>query len=79
MSDHIERASQCQRILDHMRQYGSIAPDEARRLYGCIALSQRRSDLRRAGHDVRTEIIRYTTADGVHKCHAQYHLARPAE
>lgn len=44
-----------QDILDHLKQFGSITPQEALREYGCMRLSARIMRLRRAGHEILTE------------------------
>jgi hypothetical protein len=43
------KLTQCDRILRHMMDYGSIDPMEAIREYGCMRLASRISDLRGRG------------------------------
>lgn len=47
--------TQVDRILRHLRDYGSITPVDALREYGCMRLGARIYDLKRQGHDIRTE------------------------
>lgn len=47
--------TQADRILRHLRDYGSITPVDALREYGCMRLGARIYDLKRQGHDIRTE------------------------
>lgn len=47
--------TQSERILRHLRDYGSITPVEALQEYGCMRLGARIYDLKREGHDIRTE------------------------
>ncbi len=47
--------TQTERILRHLRDYGSITPVEALREYGCMRLGARIYDLKRDGHAIRTE------------------------
>lgn len=46
--------TQCEMILDHLQQYGSITPMTALNRYGCMRLGARIYDLKRQGHDIRT-------------------------
>lgn len=47
--------TQNEKILKHMEDYGGITSLEAIYEYGCTRLSARISDLRRAGHSIRSE------------------------
>lgn len=44
------KESQCDRILRHMRQYGSISSIEAFTEYGILRLASRINDLKKRGH-----------------------------
>lgn len=46
------KMTQCDRILRHMKDYGSIDPMEAIRDYGCMRLSARISDLKDRGYKI---------------------------
>lgn len=45
------------RILFHLRNKGGITPLDALNEYGCFRLGARISDLRTAGHDIKTIMI----------------------
>lgn len=49
------KLTQCERILRHLEDYGSIDPMEAIMEYGCMRLAARISDLKRQGHAIATE------------------------
>lgn len=44
--------TQCDRILRHLEDYGSITSLEAIQEYGILRLASRINDLRRAGHRI---------------------------
>lgn len=44
------KENQCDRILRHMREYGSITSIEAITEYGILRLASRISDLKKRGH-----------------------------
>lgn len=45
------KQTQCERILRHLRDFGSINPIEAME-YGCMRLASRINDLRRQGYNI---------------------------
>ena len=49
------KQSQCERILRHLRDYGSISSLEAITEYGCMRLASRISDLKRQGYHISAE------------------------
>ena len=49
------KATQCERILRHLRDFGSINPIEAISEYGCMRLASRISDLKRQGYNISAE------------------------
>lgn len=51
--------TQCERILRHMRDHGSITQAQAMAEYGCLRLAARISDLKKQGH-----VISVTTGHG---------------
>ncbi len=67
------KESQCDRILRHMREYGSITSIEAITEYGILRLASRISDLKKRGHVISsttgTAMNRYgeTTRFSVYK------------
>lgn len=51
------KATQNQKILDYMVKFGGITQLEALGDLGVMRLASRISDLRRAGHDIKSETI----------------------
>ena len=51
--------TQCEMILRHMKEIGSISPIDALREYGCMRLAARISDLRKQGHEINSEWVTY--------------------
>lgn len=48
--------TQCDRILRHLKDYGSITPLEAMNEYGIMRLAARINDLRAQGIDIASEV-----------------------
>ncbi len=65
--------TQCEQILRHLRQEGSITQREAARRYEIYRLAARIYDLRRQGHQIEKKME--TSDDG--KQYARYHLTQP--
>lgn len=63
--------SQNTRILNHLKRGNRLTPLQALRLFDCWALSSRISDLKKDGHDIKTEMI--TVKD---KTFARYSLQK---
>lgn len=51
----MSKATQAERILAYIREFGSITPLEAIRDIGCYRLSARISDLRKDGYNIISE------------------------
>jgi len=66
--------TQCEQILRHLRQEGSITQREAARRYEIYRLAARIYDLRSEGHEIMREME--TSENG--KKYARYHLKQPA-
>jgi hypothetical protein len=49
---------QTDRILNHLREHGSITQLEAMSEYGCFRLASRISDLRSEGINIKREIVK---------------------
>lgn len=49
------KLTQCERILRHMKDYGSINPMEAIYEYGCMRLTSRIHDLKMQGYCIVAE------------------------
>ena len=48
--------TQCDRILRHLKDYGSITPMEAMNEYGIMRLAARINDLRAQGIEIASEV-----------------------
>lgn len=51
------KISQCDRILRHLRDYGSITSLEAINEYGILRLASRINDLKRKGYTITSEMM----------------------
>lgn len=65
---------QTEKILRHLRDYGSITPLEALQEYGCMRLGARIYDLKRDGHDIRTEFETAENRYGEKTSYARYRM-----
>ena len=61
--------TQCEQILRHLRNEGSITQREAAQRYGIYRLAARIYDLRRDGHDIQK-----TMEEGENSQYARYYL-----
>lgn len=50
------KTTQCDKILRHLRDYGSISSKEAINEYGIYRLASRISDLKKRGYIISTEM-----------------------
>ena len=66
--------TQSERILRHLKIFGSITSLEAMRDYGIMRLASRVSDLKKDGLPVRTEFVRAKNRFGEPTCYARYIL-----
>jgi len=66
--------TQCEQILRHLRQEGSITQREAARRYEIYRLAARIYDLRRQGHQIEKEMETSDTG----KSYARYYLRQAA-
>ena len=64
-------ATQCNRILDHMKKGLTITSLEALQMFGCMRLASRIHDLRVRGENIIVEKIKLANGKSV----AQYKLA----
>ena len=62
--------TQCEQILHHLRNEGTITQREAARRYDIYRLAARIYDLRREGHQIEKEMETSETG----KQYARYHL-----
>ena len=65
----MERTSQNAGILKALKEGRRITPMSALRSFGCFRLSARIADLRKAGHKVKTRIVRRNR-----KNYAEYYM-----
>lgn len=66
--------TQNKRILEWLQVFGTITPKEAYGLLGCMRLSARIHDLRKAGHNITTVFRTYRRKDGETVTYAEYQL-----
>ena len=66
--------TQTDRILRHLRDYGSITPLEALQEYGCMRLGARIYDLKRAGYNIQTSYVAGVNRYGEKTRWARYEL-----
>ena len=50
------KTTQCERILQHLKDYGSITSIEAITEYGILRLASRINDLKRNGHKIVSSV-----------------------
>ena len=66
--------TQCERVLRHMRDYGSITQAEATEEYGIYRLASRISDLKRQGVPIKKEMVSGMNRYGEPTSFARYSL-----
>lgn len=66
--------TQCEKILAHLREHGSINPLEAKELYRCMRLASRIGDLKMKGYNIISERGKGKNADGEAVRFAVYRL-----
>ena len=66
--------TQCDRILRHLRDYGTITASQAIAEYGCQRLAARISDLKRKGYKITVSTGRGHNRYGERTAFAVYHL-----
>ena len=69
------KLTQCDRILRHMKDYGSIDPMIAIRDYGCMRLASRIADLKGQGYDIVSERKKGKNRYGETTSYSTYRLA----
>ena len=68
------RITQCDRILRHMRDYGSITSLEAMTEYNILRLASRINDLKRRGYHITSENKPFINKYGEHRYYSVYKL-----
>ena len=70
---------QCDRIIRHLMDYGSISSVEAMQEYGIMRLASRISDLKKAGIPIRREMVSGKNRYGETTSYARYSLNQTEE
>ena len=73
------KATQCEKILRHLKDYGSITSQEAMQEYGIMRLASRINDLRRGGVMIISETATGKNRYGEPTRYAVYKLAEVAQ
>lgn len=68
------KLTQCDRVLRHLEDYGSIDPMVAIREYGCMRLASRIADLKGRGHDIVAERTKGKNRYGEQTSYCVYRL-----
>lgn len=71
--------TQCEKVLTHLKRYGSITPAEAMAEYHIMRLGARIWDLRKQGHDITAETVVKKNPDGSKCAFARYRMRKEAE
>ena len=66
--------TQCQKILNYMKEYGSITPLDALKEFGCMRLAARISDLTHRGYRIESNIESSLNRNGEKVHFARYYL-----
>ena len=62
------------RILQYLRDHGTITPMDALNSFGCYRLGARIWDLRHDGHSISTEMVEGRDRNGERERYARYRL-----
>ena len=68
--------TQTERVIRHLRDYGSITSMEAVREYGIMRLASRISDLKKSGMPIRVEMVSWKNRYEENISYARYHLEK---
>jgi hypothetical protein len=71
----MEKITQCDRILRHLKDYGSITSLEAVTEYGIMRLASRINDLRSQGVAIVSEVVMGKNRYGETTHYSKYRLA----
>ena len=66
--------TQCERIMRHLEDFGSITSATAMEEYGIMRLASRISDLKKQGVSIKTEIVSGKNRYGERTSYARYSL-----
>ena len=67
-------ATQCERILKYMEDFGSITPVQAMTDLGVMRLASRVCDLKRSGHKINRRMVAGKNRYGEAVSYAEYRL-----
>lgn len=67
--------TQNERVIRHLREYGSISSLEAMQEYGIMRLASRISDLRKTGIPIRREMVKGKNRYGEVTSYARYRVS----
>ena len=68
--------TQCEKILRHMEDYGSITSIEAMQEYGIMRLASRISDIKHLGIPIQKEMVSGKNRYGESTSYARYSLKK---
>ena len=68
------KSTQCDKIVDYMKKFGSITQLEALQDLGCMRLASRISDLRYQGYAIGRRMKTSKNRFGDDVCFAEYYL-----
>lgn len=57
MIRHVKKPTQCERIIQYMKDFGSITTLQAFKDLGCTRLASRVTDLKKQGYDIKSEFV----------------------
>ena len=66
--------TQCEKVLEYMKDFGSISPLEAMQDIGCMRLAARIADLREQGHPIGRRMKTSKNRYGRDVTFAEYYL-----
>lgn len=53
----MKKPTQCERIIQYMKDFGSITTHQAFTDLGCTRLASRVNDLKKQGYDIKSEFV----------------------
>lgn len=68
------KSTQCEKVLEYMKQFGSITQLEALADLGCMRLASRISDLRQQGYPIGRRMKTGKNRYGDDVCFAEYYI-----
>ena len=68
--------TQCEKVLEYMKEFGSITPLEAMQDIGCMRLASRIADLKDQGHPIGRRMKTSKNRYGKNVSFAEYYLIK---